>query len=436
MSFWRSEFSPEEITYVLDKLREHRKLSPDGKVSLSGAGTVDAWIAFLISASGFEVRTDTLRTKIVRGALLSSNLSEDFSEEDFRRVAYQLRNIYANEEVKVYKVAFPIWNKPDFLNGRKRIDDVTVNLSPSQKTKFFKRISQERDRQRTSRNFELFFTDARLSDLRRCSICIAHVRANSPADANERASEAIYEILGLTNLAKDSGKYWRLSSRVSGKLPVSEVLIGPHTTTHFEDGTLTHDGFWYENWVGGPNFSALNFEKKRAWASRYDQLSKGVSQSLWRDRCKTAVARYFKAFSNPDLKESFLDGWRLFENVTGSRYEKIETQINRASNVFEDNIEYRIIGKHLAHRRNLISHGHPIKTDDDETLAFQMLQFVVPFLEYFILVGFSFRSPEEFWEFLDLPHSQEERISEQNTLRRRLSLLDKAAQFRGESDGD
>ncbi len=117
MSFWRSEFSPEEITYVLDKLREHRKLSPDGKVSLSGAGTVDAWIAFLISASGFEVRTDTLRTKIVRGALLSSNLSEDFSEEDFRRVAYQLRNIYANEEVKVYKVAFPIWNKPDFHKG-------------------------------------------------------------------------------------------------------------------------------------------------------------------------------------------------------------------------------------------------------------------------------------------------------------------------------
>lgn len=291
MSFWRSEFSPEEVTYVLDKLREHRRLSPDGKVTLSGAGTFEASIVFLISASGFDVRTDTLRSRIVRDALLSSSLKEDFSEKDFRRVAYQLRNAYENKEVKVYKVVFPIWNKPAFLSGRKRIDDVTVNLSPSQKTKFFKRISQERDRQRTHSDFKFFFTADRLNGLRRCSICIAHVRANSPVDANERASEAVYEILGLTNLANDSGKYWRQSFRVTGKLPVSEVLIGPHTTTHFEDGTLTHNGFWHENWVGGPNRSALSSEKKRTWVLRYDQLSKGVSQSLWRRQCKSPTEK-------------------------------------------------------------------------------------------------------------------------------------------------
>lgn len=333
MSFWRSEFSSEEVAYVLDKLRGLRKFSPDGKVLLSGGGAIESFKALLVSASGFEVRTDTLRTRIISDALFSPNLRKNFSEKDFRRVVYRLINQYTNADTNIYKVAFPIWNKPDFLIGRKKIDDVTVNLSPSKNTKIMKRINQEREGQLTSRDFKSFFTNERLNELRRCSVCIAHVRANSPADANERASEAVYQILGLTNLAKDSGKFWRLSFRISGKLPVSDVLIGPHTTTHFADGTLTHDGFWYENWVGGPNPPALNIEKRRAWSSRYDQLLEGVTQSFWRSRCKAALAQYFKAFSNPDLKESFLDGWRLFENVTGSRYDKIETKINRASNV-------------------------------------------------------------------------------------------------------
>ena len=145
-----------------------------------------------------------------------------------------------------------------------------------------------------------------------------------------------------------------------------------------------------------------------------------------------SAARYFKAFSNPNLEESFLDGWRLFENVTGSRNEKIKDQINRVSNVFENNIESRIIGKHLALRRNLIAHGHPIKTDDQEVLAFQMLQFIAPYMELFILNGFSFQSPKDFWEFLDLPDSKEIRNEERDGLYRRLSLLDNAAKFRGE----
>lgn len=433
MDFWRKEFTSEEIALVLDKIRSSRIFSSDGKVSLAGAGSLDAWTAFLVSASGFKVRTDTLRAIIIRGVLFSPDLKADFSAKDFRDITYRLRDKYQNQGTKVYKVVFPIWNNPAFLNGAKKVDDVTVNFSPSPRTKLFKAICQERDRQRSSRDFEFFFTNERITELRKCSICVAHVRANSPADANERASEAIYELLGLANMTKDGGKHWRLSSRVSGKLPVSEVLIGPHTTTHFEDGTLTHDGFWHENWVGGPRRASPSSQNMQAWEKRYDQLTKGISRSLWRELCKSAAARYFKAFSNPNLEEAFLDGWRLFENISGSRYEKIEAKITRASNVFKENIEFRVIGKHLALRRNLIAHGHPIKIDDYETLSFQMLQFVLPFLERFILNSFSFSSPEEFWEFLDLPASKVNRSMERDELHRRLSLLGKAAQFHGET---
>ena len=35
-----------------------------------------------------------------------------------------------------------------------------------------------------------------------------------------------------------------------------------------------------------------------------------------------------------------------------------------------------------------------------------MLQFIVHYMELYILNGFKFRSLKDFWEFLDLPHSK------------------------------
>lgn len=433
MDFWRKDFSRKEVSFILEKIKKIRVIGGDGRISFV-RGDYEGWVAVLISTVDLEVKSDALRNRIVRSTLSAPELIADFTERDFRRVAWRLRHKYQSEDRKTYRVAFPIWNLPKFLRGRRKTGDVTLNFSPSHKTPLFKTINQERETQQSHRSYQVFFTESRLKDLRRCSICLAYVRANSPADANEQASEALYEILGLVNLAADGGKYWRSSSRVAGKLPVSDVLIGPHTTTHFKNGKLTHDGFWHENWVGGPNAKSLSDERMAAWEKRVQQLVQGISSSPWRDRCRSAAARYFKAFSNPSLEESFLEGWRLFENISGSRHEMIKDQILRASNIFEENIEYLIIGKHLALRRNLMAHGHAIKSDDDETLAFQMLQFVVPFLERFILNRFNFNSPEEFWEFLDLPAQSHDRANIRSEHERQLDLLAKAANFRGEKD--
>lgn len=431
MDFWRKEFSQAEIDFIIWKIHEIRIIGGDGRISFIG-GTYDYWFAVMVSAVGINFKSDALRCRTVRGVLSAPELPRNFTEKDFRGLVYRFRSKFQNEELKPYRVAFPIWNLPEFLNGRKKMGDVTLNFFPSQKSSVYQTIIRERENQQTSCLFKAFFTEERMESLQQCSICLAHIRANGHADANERASEALYEVLGLVNLAVDGGKYWRSSSRLGGKLPVSEVLIGPHTTTHFESGKLTHDGFWYEDWVGGPNRRKLDEKKTAVWERRFQGLAKGISESPWREACKSACVRYFKAFSNPNLEEAFLDGWRLFENISGSRHEKIKAQILRASNIFQDNLEYRIIGQHLAIRRNLLAHGHAIKSDDDETLAFQMLQFVVPFLERYILNGFNFSSPSEFWEFLELPAQPSERAAKQCEYERQLELLAKAAQFRGE----
>ncbi|MDE4174515.1 hypothetical protein PXK01_10135 [Phaeobacter sp. PT47_59] len=281
MSFWRKDFSTDEINHVLEQLKPLRRISDDGKVSLEGAGNVDMYTAFLVSAVGFDIRTDALKARVVRSALFSPDLKVDFREKDFRDVVYRLRHKYQVDDVKPYKVVFPLWNTPPFLTGVRKAQDVTINFSPSIATRLFKKIMLERDDQRSDRHYMTFFSDARVSELRGCSACVAHVVAHNPADAHERASEALYEVLGLLNLAKDGGKYWRMSSRIGGKLPVADVLIGPHTTTHNVDGSLTHDGFWHENWVGGPSKEKLSQEHLDSWEKRYKQLSKGVVQSPW-----------------------------------------------------------------------------------------------------------------------------------------------------------
>jgi hypothetical protein len=432
MKFWRSEFSATEVNFVLENLRSMRSVSSDGRVSFTGPGELDSWTAFLISASGFDVRTDALRVKIIRGALFSAELKADFSEADFKEVCYRLRYKYESVDIKAFKVAFPVWNCPPFLGGVKKIEGVTLNFSPSPDTRLFKTILRERGKQRSDRVFRNHFTAGVVDALSKCSICIAHVFASCPEDANERASEALYQLLGLVNLANDVGKHWRISVSAEGTLPVSDVLIGPHTSTHDTKGNLTHRGFWRERWKRTPNVPSLNNRNIDIWSKRFIQLYDGLQNSHWKSSSKKALVRYFKAFSNPDLGEAFLDGWRLMENVSGSKNEAASLKIKRIANVFEDDIEKRIITKHLYLRRNLISHGHPIKNDDEETLAFQMLQIVIPYLELYILNGFSFKSEQDFWKFLDLPSSKEERTDRQRDLEHQLALLEKAAYFRGE----
>lgn len=418
----------------MEQIKAFRIFSESGQVSLNGAGDIDMWRAFLVSAANFDVRTNALKSKILRDALFSPDLHQDFSEADFRKVVYKLRDQLEKRQVEEFKVVFPIWNRPDFLSGRTKVQDVLINFSPSRTTPLFKNIEKVRLTQQTSRDFREHFTDRTRDDLKKCSLCIAHVVANNATDANERASEAIYEVLGLVNIWKDSGKYSRLSSRLPGKLPVSEVLIAPHTTTHKSDGSLTHDGFWYENWVGGPSISKTDTQLQTKWAKNYNKLRSKLKKSNWEAECRMAAASYFKAFSNPNLEESFLDGWRLFENIAGARDDKIARKISRIAKLFHDGERYEILGKHLAMRRNLISHGNAIRNDDEEVLAFQMLRFVVFFLVQFLVNPHSFSDKSEFWEFLDLPASENELKTLAREFSRRQSIVKKAAQFRSPTE--
>lgn len=428
MGFWKKEFTQAEIDFVLGKIKETRIVDVNGKVSFRGFFS-EQWTPVLLSAVGFDVRTDALKRHIINMTLWSDHLSEDFSKQDFVALAYRLRNKFQKIELTEFKVVFPICNKPNFLSGIKKIDDVTLNFTPSEDTKLFKVISEERKKQRHENNE---FFQKHFFEISNCSTCIAHVRANNYEDASERACQALYEMLGLINLVKDLGKSLRISFGGSlNFVPVSEVLIAPHITSHFKNGKLTHTGFWAEYWNREPRRIQMNSNQMENWRKGFQMIEQALSKSKWKTHCKLAAAKYFKAFSDPNLDRSFFNGWKLFENIAGTAREEIQTKIERASNIFEDQMHFKLLGKHLALRRNLITHAEQIQLGDNEIIAFQMREFTACFLEFFIMNHYSLKSVDELWALLDLTRSKPELLRRRSVLSRRLALIDAAEKYHG-----
>ncbi len=439
-SMWRDDFTPKEIKYVFSELNKVRSVSPEGTISYTSGNDYEGLISCLVSFFDLDTPTNALRRAIVRDALSSPELPDDFTEQDFRKVAHRLRAQYTRQNRGEYRVVFPIWNRPSFLPKLMRRNGAVINFHPAQTTRLYKRILKVRSAQSSEQFYLHHFLKEYCSDLSLCDISITSLSAHDPYDAFEKASLAMYEILGLLNLARDGEKFSRDSYSTKGNYPVSDVLIGPQVTVHNTDGVLAWNGFWHSPWNGGARPMSFTPNYEASWSKQFKTLDEGVKRSLWRNECKNALVNYFDAFSNPNLRECFLEGWRLFEVISGSQDEKTEKKIVRASHMFVEDVEYRVIGKHLRIRRNGIVHGNPIEVYDDESLAFQLLRFVVPYLRFYILNGFNLRSVAELYEFLDLPPSRDLRQKKAICIDRKLRALDRkrylllsAAKFRKEA---
>lgn len=424
MGFWRSDFKEGDIQCILKKCKEIRSVGKDGIVNFS-VFHHHPLEAILASAIEFDVRTEALKTRILRKTLNSPDLPNDFTENDFRGVVWKMRAECQNQS-PFWRVVFPIWNKPAFLAGMRRIDDATINFSPSVKTPKFKRIELARARQRTRPEFRRHFDDAKAAQLDQCSICVVRVMAHTHHEAYERAADLLYGTLGLINIAADSCKGGRMSGGPYPR-PVSDVLVAPHVTAHSDNGALAFEGFWHENWPV-TSLQPLSGNGIDALQESYEPLARAADRSPWSRKCRSAAARYFKAFSNPNLNESFMDGWRLMEHVAGPRDDSTEDKIKRVSNASGNRAWWRTFGKHLLIRRNMITHETPIgiQYQDQETLAFQMLGFIRPYLIEYIRNRYSLTDEKEFWELLEITDQPGVCEEEESSCRRRLRLLEMA----------
>ncbi|MCT4578578.1 hypothetical protein [Donghicola sp.] len=428
--FWRDGFSDDEINELLRLVVESRSVNDDGSITLRGI--LDVYSVSAIMQSAISIDDDALldKDRVIEKAIRDPRLDNDPSKRNFQKIYYESRAELQAGVDEMYRCVFPIWNAPRFLNGRIRSNNVTLNFGVSKSSPIIKRIVKERRIQRAKPEFAPFFDRQKVYQIEQCKLCVATIRAGSPRSANAICTRELYKILGMINLAVDGSKYSRQSTPGFKRPPISEVLIAPHSTIHDEKGAMKYKGYWYENWTYGPNANLRKKEQVDGWERNFRQLRSAVSKSRWRKNCEVSLVKYFKAFSNPNLEDAFLDGWRLFEFIAGTRNEKIENKILRCSSIFEDWREQQLIGNHLKFRRNSISHGHNVISGDEEVIAFQMLQFVHPFLIRYILNSLRFNGDREFWNFLDLPQDSHDLEMASKDAKNALKMIQKVKEFR------
>jgi hypothetical protein len=296
-----------------------------------------------------------------------------------------------------------------------------MSFDVSTNSQFIQRAQRERSEQIEKQKIQ---TPHEKNDFSNLPLAVCTVHAINAYDAFELAENALSIELGLHSLMESR---WKIifSSGYSDK-PISNLLMAPHMTVHLPNGKLVNDIFWFNQWPNNLTEIYRDQEKNIKIQESVMSVRKRMRKLPWREMAELALARHYQAFSKKDLEASFLDGWRLLEAIGGHSREKSETLVKRAAWFFSDTEERVQFGLHLMHRRNLISHGRPVKADDNEGLAFQMKEFITPMLRALLTNPFNFKNIQEFWYFCDLPLAKEKRNRSQY-------LLDCSAKFRKEN---
>ena len=404
------------IELILAELSKVRTRNPDGSISIQGFGVLGKYESYLRTSVVAEGKSDAFIRSIVKEAM---NAEQDLTEGKFLKHCNRIANKRVQNDYKTFKVVFPVWGSKGLVSGRRRWTDVSITFDIDQNSSFARRAKMERADQLKKRKNT---TSKVMNDFHDLPLAVCSVQAIDVSDAFEKAESAISKELGLYSLLSSRGKFLFTSEPDK---PINTVLLAPYMTVHDPTGAMSVDMYWYNRW---PDWLT---EKVRSQAdieeiqNQTEKVRKLLRKLPWRDRAELALSRHYLAFGQCDLDASFLDGWRLLEAIGGHSREKSETLVKRAAWFFEEREEYYQIGLHLMHRRNLISHGRPVRDESNEGLAFQMKEFLTPFLHVFLTNPFNFRDTEELWNFCDLP-------VDKTTRQRQAHLLECSAKFRGE----
>lgn len=396
------------IELMLVRMSKARTLNPDGTISMSGLGVLDEFESYFITAIEIEGKTDAFVRSIIKKAM---HAEQDLTEGKFIEHCKRIARTKINDGQRKFKVLFPIWGSIEPLAGRRRWGDASITFGIQQNSRFARRAKKDRAKQLEERKNN---TSTVMDDLQNLPLALCSVEAIDVHDAFEQAENAISKELGLFSLTSSRGKF--IFSSEPDK-PINTILLAPHMTVHDPTGAISADIYWYNRWPSSLTRKARPDAEIKTIGSRAEKIRNRLKHLPWRDKAEMALIRHYSAFAQCDLEASFLDAWRLLEAIGGHSREKSETLVKRAAWFFEHRDEQYQIGLHLMQRRNLISHGRPVKGESYEGLAFQMKQFLRPFLHAFLTNPFNFESIEELWSFCDLPVDKRVRLRKAHLLR-------------------
>lgn len=396
------------IEPVLARLSNTRTLNPDGSQSLVHLGALDEIESYLRTSLDTTGTSDAFMRSVVDKAM---GEEQDLTEEKFLSHCNRIASIKRQNDCKPFKVVFPIWGGNGLVNGRRKWDDVSIFLKVSPNSSFARRARLDRNEQFANGESTRTVSMAKADKL---PLAVCSVNAIDVHDAFEQGETAISKELGLLSLFASRGKFIITKEPDT---PINTVLLAPHMTVHNPTGAISADMFWYNRWPTQLTEKQRSQADKDRINDQVERVRKRIRKLPWRESAEKALARHYTAFGQCDLESSFLDGWRLLESIGGHSREKSETLVKRAAWFFEDRETNYQIGLHLMHRRNLISHGRPMRDVTNEGLAFQMKRFFTPFLHAFLTNPFNFGEIEELWSFCDLPVERNARLKQARILK-------------------
>ncbi len=405
-----------DIELMLSSLSKARTVNPDGSLSLLGIGVLEEFESYFISSIEIDGKTDAFVRRIVKKAM---HTKQDLTEGEFIKQCKRIAYTAIQTDQRDFKVLFPIWGSLTQLSGRRRWGDVSITFDIQKSSRFAQRAMKDRAEQLLAHENSAHAIPSGTQNL---PLAMCSVKGIDVFDAFEQAESAISKELGLYSLTSSRGKF---IFPTNSDRPVNTILLAPHMTVHDRTGAISTGTFWYNRWPTSFSNKQRTTQEIEVIVRNSEKVRSRLKKLPWRADAELALVRHYSAFSQCDLESSFLDGWRLLEAIAGHSREKSETLVKRASWFFENTGENYQTGLHLMERRNLISHGRAIKESDNERLAFQMKEFLTPFLHAFLMNPFNFSSLEDFWAFCDLPVNKERRM-------RQAYLLSCASKFRRE----
>ena len=107
------------IGLMLAKLSTERTLNPDKSISMQNFAVVDKYVSFFTTSIVAERKSDVFVRNVVEDAM---NAEQDLTENKFIKHCNRIANIKMRDELKLYKVVFPVWGGQGFFYWSAEVD--------------------------------------------------------------------------------------------------------------------------------------------------------------------------------------------------------------------------------------------------------------------------------------------------------------------------
>lgn len=202
-------------------------------------------------------------------------------------------------------------------------------------------------------------------------------------------------------------------------VPINVVRLGSVHTVHFPDGKPTTEMVWFE-----PSYSETSIHrianpvvvrKNSAWALRR------IAACSYGNQIKEALLRFVRALDERDQNTAFLKLWTAVEILVSPGRADYDDFVRRCAFLFTDGQFHTQLLEHLREYRNASVHSGD-ESDRAKMHCFQLQLYFVNLIWFHIRNASFFNTLDEANTFLDLP-------PDDNSLRRRKDLLNKALKF-------